>query len=93
VHGAYSDVFSMFSLYVEKQVSFGDVKSGGGANVGQKMIREKKVAKVFKAVAVGLLLLLLLGRGTAGDVIYALRKNKLPGKRGGAVDITSASSP
>ena len=61
-----------FSLYVEKQVSFGDVKSGGGANVGQKMIREKKVAKVLKAVAVGLLLLLLLGRGTAGDVIYAL---------------------
>ena len=63
----------MFSLYVEKQVSFGDVKSGGGANVGQKMIREKKVAKVLKAVAVGLLLLLLLGRGTAGDVIYALK--------------------
>ena len=62
-----------FSLYVEKQVSFGDVKTGGGANVGQKMIREKKVAKVLKAVAVGLLLLLLLGRGTAGDVIYALK--------------------
>ena len=75
VHGATATVMFLvcFSLYVEKQVSFGDVKSGGGANVGQKMIREKKVAKVLKAVAVGLLLLLLLGRGTAGDVIYALK--------------------
>ena len=71
-----SDVFSMFSLYVEKQVSFGDVKSGGGANVGQKMIREKKVAKVLKAVAVGLLLLLLLGRGTVGECNLCVMKSK-----------------